>query len=102
MDALKTIELGFAGLAEQQDVTKGGGPMRHDALHMGLEGLFGLWQHHRSDPATQSQNERGFAAFALDMFAGSPVGFDQGTVIGAVVDMLPAASSDKTPERIEW
>lgn len=93
MDALETFELGFAELAQQQDVTKGGGPARHDALQMGLQGLLGLWKHYRPDPATQSQNERGFAALALDMFAGSPVGFERGKVIGAVVDNLPAAAA---------
>ena len=98
-ETLETVEAGFAALGEQQDISKGGGPQRPDALRMGLEGLLGFWNHYRAgEPATQSRNERGFAAFAVVMFAAPPVEFDEATVVGAVVALLPRTGVATTLE----
>jgi len=92
VDALDAIADGFATLADGETVSaEGGRPQRHDALQMGLEGLLGLWRHHRpDDPPDQSEKQGGFLAFAWDVFAVPPAGFDRGTVQGAVIDLLRA------------
>ena len=96
-NVLAAIDAGFGALADGEAVeATGGRPARHDALLMGLEGLLGLWERHRSDRPTQSEGERGFGAFAQDVFAAEPVGFPPGTVRGAVVDFLPRPDGDES------
>lgn len=101
MNTLNTVEAGFAALADGELVDAAGGrPERLDALLMGLEGLRGLWEQHRSDPPTQSEKPRGFGAFAQDMFSRKPMGFCFGTVRGAVVDFLSGGErkASQSPE----
>jgi hypothetical protein len=100
MNTLDTVAAGFSALADGETVDASGGrPQRHDALLMGLQGLRGLWQQYRPDPPTQSENARGFGAFAMAMFAVQPVGFPVGTVRGAVIDFLLGGSQEEEQSR---
>jgi hypothetical protein len=94
MNVLDTVASGFEALADGERVdAPGGRPVRHDALLMGLQGLRGFWERHRSDKPTQSQKARGFGAFAQQMFTSEPVGFPAASVRGAVIDFLPGGGS---------
>lgn len=92
-DSLDVLAEGYGRLAETIQVVRSGGqPPRHDALVFGLEELANLWRAHRRDEPTQSFVRPGFGALALELFAGAPVGFDEGTVQGAVIDFLRGRS----------
>ncbi|CAH0150284.1 hypothetical protein ROS9278_00702 [Roseomonas sp. CECT 9278] len=96
---LATVERGFAAVSQGDELAgRNGAPVRHDALQMGLEGLKILWTQYRRDEATQSLGEDGFAALALAMFGAKAVGFDDGTVMGAVVDFLPRNKSERSAD----
>jgi hypothetical protein len=92
-DSLDVLAEGYGRLAETIQVVRSGGqPPRHDALVFGLEELAKLWRLHRRDEPTQSFVRPGFGALAIELFAGAPVGFDEGTVQDAVIDFLRGRS----------
>lgn len=86
---LEVLRRGLAALASEAGVpSRGGQPVRHDALQMGLEGIAEMWIKHRGGKPTEGYNNGGFARFAILMFTSAPVGFPESTVKGAVAEFI--------------
>lgn len=86
---LEVLQRGLVALAAETEVpVKGGQPVRHDALQMGIEGIAAMWTKHRGRQPTESYNSGGFARFAIMMFTSAPVCFPEATVKGAVAEFV--------------